>query len=955
MIRLIVYFILCFSVRAARKAAQTKRRDKVSSFHDLPDRPHAPLRGLSRRYALLYRFSQKTLIACFLVAATCYEAGASPAPDSAPVVRLDTESQTALRLSETSPAAKSFVPEAPAQEGQYRLGDIDFRLRTKGQKEWKDFSTASRRAAVNPLAPSEAVFAAADLTPSLPSDFPLALRREWRLEGSGLIMRFTLRNVTGKPVEIGGLGIALVFANNLSGQSLADAHTDNVFYDPYIGLDAGYLQVIRLNGSGPVLLVVPEDGTPFEEYKPIPQADFTDDGDNRKCAPRPLHDCTEIGTTNEGSYQWMVHSAGYAADWPEDGAWNPRTLLVLKPGESKSFGLQFVFAPDIRSIEKTLAETGLPVAVGLPGYVIPQGHTSSLFLNARSEVASIRATPAGALDVERNTGAREAKRYKITGRKWGRARLTISYTDGRRQTVHYFVTKPAEQIVDDLGNFLFNRQWFDEPDAPFNRSPSIMSFDRDADDIVRQDDRVWIAGLSDEGGAGAWVAAISKQLIAPNPAEIRKFERFYTETLEGSIQFTDGPTKFGVAKSLFWYDPAEAPDFDYDTALDWNTWSAWNRAHTASDARSFNYVHVALTQWVLYRLSRNYDGLVSSHDWQWYLDHAYHTSMAMVRRAPRYAMHGQMEGDVFVEILKDLRREGMTEQANALESMMRARTEHWKSQPYPFGSEMPWDSTGQAEVHAWLREFGYDEQADATREVILAYDPTIAHWGYNGSARRYWDFLFAGKTRRIERQLHHYGSALNAIPLFNDYRRNPEDMHLLRVAYGGLMGTLTNIDEEGFGAAAFHSMPDMRRFDAYTGDYGMGFFGHALSTASYLLEHETFGWIGFGGDVTTASGTVTLFPNDTGRKRVFIPSANLWLTLDAGKFEAITLHHDTCEVDVRLAAEGAFSKFARLRVESTGGGVCAGMRLDGHSFEREAWTVPFQDGRATISLRPDQE
>jgi hypothetical protein len=85
---------------------------------------------------------------------------------------------------------------------------------------------------------------------------------------------------------------------------------------------------------------------------------------------------------------------------------------------------------------------------------------------------------------------------------------------------------------------------------------------------------------------------------------------------------------------------------------------------------------------------------------------------------------------------------------------------------------MAWDSTGQPEVYAWMRHFGYQPQADVTREVILGYDPTIPSWGYNGNARRYWDFLYGGKVSRIERQIHHYGSALNAVPLFDAFRQN---------------------------------------------------------------------------------------------------------------------------------------------------------------------------------------
>ncbi|MEJ8629793.1 DUF5695 domain-containing protein [Sphingomonas sp. I4] len=147
-------------------------------------------------------------------------------------------------------------------------------------------------------------------------------------------------------------------------------------------------------------------------------------------------------------------------------------------------------------------------------------------------------------------------------------------------------------------------------------------------------------------------------------------------------------------------------------------------------------------------------------------------------------------GDVFIDILTDLKREGWTAKAAEIERLMKGRADHWRTLKYPFGSEMAWDSTGQAEVYAWMRYFGYGPKADVTREVILGYDPSIPHWGYNGNARRYWDFLYGGKYPRLERQIHHYGSTLNAIPLFDAFRRKPSDMHLLRVAYGGLLGEL---------------------------------------------------------------------------------------------------------------------------------------------------------------------
>src|SRR3546814_3490713 len=93
------------------------------------------------------------------------------------------------------------------------------------------------------------------------------------------------------------------------------------------------------------------------------------------------------------------------------------------------------------------------------------------------------------------------------------------------------------------------------------------------------------------------------------------------------------------------------------------------------------------------------------------------------------------------------------------------------------------------------------------------------------------------------------------------------DLHLLRVAYGGMMGGITNIDQQGFSSAAFHAWPDMMKWDPYSGDYGMGFYGHAIASATYVVDHPTFGWLGFGGDVDAAKDRISIPPRASARAR----------------------------------------------------------------------------------------
>lgn len=243
------------------------------------------------------------------------------------------------------------------------------------------------------------------------------------------------------------------------------------------------------------------------------------------------------------------------------------------PNESWTAGFQFVVTDSIRNIETALAENHRPVAVGIPGYVLPKDIRAQLFLRYPEPVKSIDIEPAGAIEVQKKGAASNPAftKYSLTAKQWGRARLTVTYADGLRQSIHYFVKKPQSEAVADMGRFLTHEQWFEEPKDPFHRAPSVMTYDRELNQIVTQDSRVWIAGLSDEGGAGSWLAAVMKEYVEPDQGEVAKLEQFVDGVLWGGIQFKDGPKKYGVRKSVFYCQPDEFPANFYRSDLDWKS------------------------------------------------------------------------------------------------------------------------------------------------------------------------------------------------------------------------------------------------------------------------------------------------------------------------------------------------------------------------------------------------
>ncbi|KAI0777439.1 hypothetical protein BD413DRAFT_467660 [Trametes elegans] len=862
-------------------------------------------------------------------------------------LQLVKDSQTLYSLrAKGNSSGFDFIPaDVMAQrqsDGNYHLGDLTFRARILGASTWTSGDTAAQRRNVTPLANTGNTLASANLAPTLSGGSLLNVTRRWVLEDGELQILFDVTNSQNDAVEVGALGAPLEFNNIFTGRTAAETNELCSLFDPYIGQDAGYVQVTPLLGTLPPLLVLPVENSPLEGWRFLPE-----DTSN------PL---SYQSQTFEGLYEWQFHTLAYAEnEWKNVTPWNAPSSAILQPGDTRTYGLRFVVADSIRAIEDALQTAKRPVAVGIPGYILPSDQPGKLFLNYPSAVQSVSVSPSDALSWATNADPKSSTwvGYTITAHSWGRARLTITYADGTVQTVHYYVTKPAPQVLADLGNFLTTESWFDDPSDPFHRSPSVISYDRQVNAVVKDDPRAWIPGLSDEAGAGSWLAASVKQFAQPNAEEVAKMERFINETLWGSVQNLDGTVK----KSVYFYQPDLVPNYDYPLSINWGNWWSWNQAASYATDRAYDYVHVIAAYWSLYRVARNNPDLVKAHTWKWYLNQAVVTVEAMTNGRVGYANDGLMEETVIRYLLDDLKREGLSANASLVEGRMRAREAVWAGERYPFGSEMAWDSTGQEGVFAWATYFNDTTTATNALNSILAYQPTIPHWGYNGNARRYWDNVYGGKLQRIERQIHHYGSGLNAIPLIAQFRASPADYHLLRAGFGGLSGPLSSVDQGGFAAASFHSFADTLAWDAYSGDYGPNAVGHALEMGTYIVDHPAFGWQAFGGEVLATAPAVRVRPLDSVRRRVFVAPIGAWLTLDAGAFEEVDFDpaRKTVKLSIVPAVPGvsgaAPAPVARLVVANTAANGLEVLKpTTSLSQDAGAWVIPFEGDVASVTF-----
>lgn len=454
-----------------------------------------------------------------------------------------------------------------------------------------------------------------------------------------------------------------------------------------------------------------------------------------------------------------------------------------------------------------------------------------------------------------------------------------------------------------------------------------------------------------------------KQAVQPNAEEVARLESFALDTLWGTIQVNSGSNIYGVRKSVFYYEKA---GFNYSTSIPWQpNGESWTISQAFSTGRAYDYVHVSAAYWALYRVARAYPNLVSRQPWSWYLNQSYQTVIKCTARSGTnqwlvpFANDGLMGETVWGALLTDLIRENMTAQANNLTASMKARAQLWNSLAVPFGSEMAWDSTGEEGVYLWSSYFNLTATATKALNAVQGYMPTVAHWGWNGNARRYWDFLYGGKITRIERQIHHYGSGLNAQPLLEEYKKAPDALnaaYMLRVGFGGISGPLSNVDTEGFASAAFHSWPDTLEWDPYSGDYGPNFVGLVMGSSCFITNDTVGGGsvLVYGGNVVNSSAqSITVQPRDPVRRRVYVSALKLQVELDAGAIEQVEVDFGKSQIVLSILSSvndvAAPATNAVVWLQNYGSQSYA-VTGEGLGNVRGGWQVSLSKGSASVII-----
>jgi hypothetical protein len=623
-------------------------------------------------------------------------------------VRFDDASAGVMRLdSPADPYETNFVigrsehPDFAVTDSRW-FGDVVFRFRSGGGA-WQHASTAGsrdERKVEQSRTPGEQriVFhypsdpAAADGIRGFDFD------EGWELGGDVLAWSLTLRNQGHEPLEIGDIGLPLLF-NTMYARDPETTYRKRVIRHSYIAGDNSFIFWTRANGVGPYLLMTPRSGTHLEFFEPTVRGNHADSS-NPVFYPRNAW---------EGLYTAYIHAAAEARDFETEGTWRqPLTSKVLaprgQPGSSVTYAFEFRWAPDYRAIHDILYRSGLIDVTVAPGMVIPSDLSASVALHTREPIHTMIAEyPSETEITEAPSGQKDTCVYRIRFHRLGENEIIVSFGNRRRTLLEFDSIQPLETVIRKRASFLVEHQQVHEPAKWYDGEFSL--WDMRARALRTPDDRggldPYMVGGSDDPdlSKAPYIAAVNEAY--PNDRQIAAVEYYLQHFVWGKLQRTgdEQPFPYGIYGSPSWH-VNRFSEIGYGSGGN-------GREHMW---RTFDYTHLVQLYYEMYRIAKLYPERVHYLDATGYLDRAYHTAMAFfrvpyqIRMGAPWAFRGWTDWaytqgafhEVFIpDVIDALEAEHQPVEASKLRTEWNRKVMYFLyDAPYPYGSEMWFDTTG---------------------------------------------------------------------------------------------------------------------------------------------------------------------------------------------------------------------------------------------------------------------
>lgn len=710
-----------------------------------------------------------------------------------------------------------------------------------------------------------------------------------------LIWDINIQNLTDRTLEMGELAFPLRVNDDYGapyhGMSATQAivqgnmptiqkeiYEQKVFAHPFIAGHSSYVLVQRPKGDAPFLLFHCANDTALE-------CNYKVEGRFRG---------SWIGTDLLAVHSWATHDL---RDW----AWNPwingHTSLVLERGEKKTFQFRFVFIGDYSEIQKELFKAGNLGLRILPSMVVPEETDVHVDVHCQRDLDDIEIHSDG-VSIKNRKRIGEHSLLTLSFKERGQKSIKLRYTHHRWTNLHFYCIDDVEQLIKARARFVAGRQYYENPDDPYHRNHMFLPFDYRRGSTFDVNDDVWEVGGTDDPGFGEPLFLAEKNANFPDVDEIAKLESYVSDCL---FKYIQNPQTYEVRASLYFKERYPS-----------SPWGSWDEKRAGTTWRNYNYAFVANIYHAMYRVGRNYP-LLKQRSARDYLQMCYRTALKWFNQGP-YRHMGLITGSNVVDILDDLKREGLEQEHENLLALVKECNEEFIRDPYPYASEIQIDATGQHQVYFQTKYFAREGNAESgakNRQVLNVLkamrggDQPV--WFYYGSD------LFAHPDLRGELTCWHSG-ALNGMALLDGFEATG-DRQMLVKGYAGLFTVMHNVLADGMGYAWFVLKPGVYACEPpKTFESGPGLWGFVRAAKSYVIQDDLFGAIGFGCRVEMSPGVVKVYPRDGLRKRIRLVEENLDIEVATGEIDFVAFKRGRGSLEIKTGDTTGLVKVVRLTI-----------------------------------------
>ena len=709
-------------------------------------------------------------------------------------------------------------------------------------------------------------------------------------EDGSLHWDILLENKCPFSVYVGDLAVGIPWKGG--GDEPAEIFERSFIKHAFVSGDASFFYFTRYSGEAPYVMLIPDKGTPLEYF-----------GNAQR------------------QYMAYIRSAKSGAAETR-GTWRqPHTGDTLGPGESRRYGFTYREAGSYPEMRDILYEAGSIDTKIVPGMTVPRGQKAVFALRTKNGPDSLKAEFPDRTVLRLKERRGDTALYEVEFRRLGENLVTVWFDGGRKTYLEFFCSLPPKDLILRRSSFLVNHQqfrdtgrWYDGLYGVYDMAAGQL---RGPDNPDYFDERLTYFLASDDPILGKAPFIASKNAVWPDREEIESLEYHLQHFVWGGLQRTDRetPYEYGVYGTPNWYINRHQDLRETQTDYKLGTLRTW---------RTYDYPHVTMLWWEMYKVARDYPELVSYAPADTLLERAYRTASAFFRY-PKELLGEYYEpfkwGDynelVIPDIIDELEKKGRREAAQELRGQWERKFHYFVYEDrYPYRSEYAADRTAFESTYA-LARYGLRNGLDpvATRDFMERQH--YANLACRGVLENQWFLLGSDFFRSSDWSAMSYMARMGGWSVL-DYglRYADEPYDWIRLGYASYLDPfgLVNAgdresdygywypgkEKDGAMGQAFTPTKYGRAWIGteegrgpwrYCGEGDLGMCAITRTAATILVDDPLFGWTLYGGNLTEGKDAFSFIPEDGVSRSLYLVTDDrrVGIAIDRGHWSADTL------------------------------------------------------------------